>query len=292
MSVELEPTELGFRRPLTREVSEILRISNPHNSPVIFKVKTTAPRRYCVRPNSGRIEPGSHIDVQVLLQAMKEEPPLDAKCKDKFLVLSTIVTADKDFSNIASIWQEVERVSKSTIQERKIRVNYLPAETELAKEEPNGLDSREEEQPPGYTSPAPAKYDTPAANRTVNLDSSPPQSQEPAQPRSLDSPSQAQHQETGKPATENILTPQSSRDSTNPNEDLLGQLSEAKAQIQKLKQQVAENELRQRKVEKTATSEPGLQQQQISQPPAEQGVPLQVVAGLCLLSFLLAYIFF
>jgi hypothetical protein len=75
--------------------------------------------RYCVRPNSGRVEPGKEVEVtgmceyngytcfkadslQVLLQAMKQEPPLDAKCKDKFLVQSVAITADKEFTNTAS----------------------------------------------------------------------------------------------------------------------------------------------------------------------------------------------
>lgn len=79
---------------------------------------------YCVRPNSGRIEPGRHVEVQgwclcdcvglsdgprdnrsktVLLQAMKEDPPLDAKCKDKFLVQSVAITGDLEYSNITSI---------------------------------------------------------------------------------------------------------------------------------------------------------------------------------------------
>ena len=39
----------------------------------------------------------------VLLQAMKAEPPLDLKCRDKFLVQSVAVTADKEFTNIAAI---------------------------------------------------------------------------------------------------------------------------------------------------------------------------------------------
>jgi hypothetical protein len=39
----------------------------------------------------------------VLLQAMKQEPPLDAKCRDKFLVQSVAVTADKEFTNISAI---------------------------------------------------------------------------------------------------------------------------------------------------------------------------------------------
>lgn len=39
----------------------------------------------------------------VLLQAMKEDPPPDAKCRDKFLVQSVAVTADKEFSNVSQI---------------------------------------------------------------------------------------------------------------------------------------------------------------------------------------------
>lgn len=39
----------------------------------------------------------------VLLQAMKEDPPLEAKCRDKFLVQSVAISADKEVSNIAQI---------------------------------------------------------------------------------------------------------------------------------------------------------------------------------------------
>jgi hypothetical protein len=77
-----------------------------------------------VRPNSGRIEPGKEVEVSglfstmhpnmhcplilfvVLLQAMKVEPALDARCRDKFLVQSVAVTADKEFTNISQIVRE------------------------------------------------------------------------------------------------------------------------------------------------------------------------------------------
>lgn len=65
--------------PLTSLVKRSLSISNPNNEPVAFKVKTTAPKvrmaahnphwrslepqLYCVRPNSGRIEPNDTVDV-------------------------------------------------------------------------------------------------------------------------------------------------------------------------------------------------------------------------------------
>jgi hypothetical protein len=47
----------------------------------------------------------------VLLQAMKVEPPLDAKCRDKFLVQSVAVTSDKEFTNI----NEIVRTTKSKL---------------------------------------------------------------------------------------------------------------------------------------------------------------------------------
>lgn len=56
MSVELSPEELGFKRvylefnkdahsdgytgPFNHEVTQVLRISNPHSGPVAFKVRT------------------------------------------------------------------------------------------------------------------------------------------------------------------------------------------------------------------------------------------------------------
>jgi len=50
--------------PLTRVVKQNLTIENPHDKAVAFKVKPTAPKLYCVRPNSDVIPPNSSIDVQ------------------------------------------------------------------------------------------------------------------------------------------------------------------------------------------------------------------------------------
>lgn len=81
---------------------------------------------YCVRPNSGRIEPGESIDVsgtssrpvsharhvktlqKVMLQAMKEEPPLPAKCKDKFLIQSTAITPERESMSLQDIVRGAE----------------------------------------------------------------------------------------------------------------------------------------------------------------------------------------
>jgi hypothetical protein len=52
-------------------------------------------------PSTG--DHATHRMDTVLLQAMKEQPPADAKCKDKFLVQSVAITGDLSFSNITSI---------------------------------------------------------------------------------------------------------------------------------------------------------------------------------------------
>ena len=38
-----------------------------------------------------------------MLQAMKDEPPLNSKCKDKFLIQSTMITPDKETMSLQDI---------------------------------------------------------------------------------------------------------------------------------------------------------------------------------------------
>ncbi|KAF9897050.1 phosphatidylinositol-binding protein scs2, partial [Lobosporangium transversale] len=148
MSIELEPSaQLGFHRPLTEAIKESLFIRNPTQLPIAFKVKTTAPKQYCVRPNSGRIEPGQELEVQVQMQAMKEDPPADFKCKDKFLVQSVAITAEREQLSLADLWPAIERDAKDQIREKKIRCVFLPpvgqeAIPQTAEENEHGSTSR------------------------------------------------------------------------------------------------------------------------------------------------------
>ncbi|NXD65401.1 VAPA protein, partial [Eolophus roseicapillus] len=63
-----------FSGPFTDVVTTNLKLRNPSERKVCFKVKTTAPRRYCVRPNSGIIDPGSSVIVSVMLQPFDYDP--------------------------------------------------------------------------------------------------------------------------------------------------------------------------------------------------------------------------
>ncbi|KAJ2109309.1 phosphatidylinositol-binding protein scs2 [Coemansia sp. S142-1] len=125
MALVYEPGDaLAFNKPFKAVTQDMLRLTNKNNSPVAFKVKTTAPKQYCVRPNAGRIEPGESVEVQVVLQPMKEEPPVDFKCRDKFLVQSIQITPEMESMPMTELWAMVEREAKSSINEKKLRVRY------------------------------------------------------------------------------------------------------------------------------------------------------------------------
>jgi hypothetical protein len=197
---------------------------------------------------------------------MKEDPPLDAKCRDKFLVQSVVISANDDASNVASIWANIEKTNKSSVSERKIRVNFLPAGGATSSTV-NGIYAQTEE-PPAYSSPSPTQFGSPA-----------PQSSSETPKSSVANAAQS----TGVAAAASAAyaaVPKSG-------EDIKQQLAAANAQIQKLTSQLADPQLRQRKVQEASEK-----MQTVVAQTNEGGVPLQIVAGLCLLSFLIAYLFF
>ncbi|RUS88530.1 hypothetical protein EGW08_003706 [Elysia chlorotica] len=86
-ALRLEPsTELRFKGPFSDVVVADLNLTNPTERRICFKVKTTAPKRYCVRPNSGILEPRKSITVAVMLQPFEYDP--NEKNKHKFMVQS------------------------------------------------------------------------------------------------------------------------------------------------------------------------------------------------------------
>ncbi|KAI0554569.1 PapD-like protein [Xylaria curta] len=272
MSVEIDPQELGFHRPFTVEVLENLKIRNPGTQPVAFKVKTTAPKQYCVRPNSGRVEPNREVEVQVILQAMKQEPPSGTKCRDKFLVQSVAITPEKDFANLASIWDTID---KSLVQEKKIRVAFLEPKSSPAGDAAlstphksiavNGNDATPETAPPAYSSPGDFSAVRSEPKSSVEEESRPEEKPSVVAP-----------------------VPVAAAKSSEP--------SRVEPKIEKKSAQVKEDEggVRQRKTGSTTEAKPTTKPAELAQVAraGTEGVPIQITAALCLLSFLLAYFFF
>ncbi|KFZ15869.1 hypothetical protein V501_02506 [Pseudogymnoascus sp. VKM F-4519 (FW-2642)] len=302
MSVEIDPQELGFHRPFTREVSQVLKIKNPNLTPIAFKVKTTAPKQYCVRPNSGRIEPGKEVEVSVLLQAMKVEPPADTRCRDKFLVQSVAVTADKEFTNISQIWQQIDQAEKSSIQEKKIRVVFLAEESAglpaVSTPLRNGVNTSLNDTTPNTAAPlyhspyqeeSTPQRSAPLSEATGNRSASDSKS---SQLRAESSPLPAEPAASKANAKENIKAIPSAVSSALPNsvEELKAQLSQAQATIASYGQ---EGGLRLRKAGNALGADEVVPAAQAAiRTTSQEGVPVHITAALCLLTFLIAYFFF
>ncbi|MCO5594041.1 hypothetical protein L7F22_048061 [Adiantum nelumboides] len=85
--ISIEPPELRFPIELERQVSCSLQFINQTHNAVAFKIKTTSPKNYCVRPNIGIIGPGNSCTVTVTMRALYEAPH-ELQSRDKFLVQS------------------------------------------------------------------------------------------------------------------------------------------------------------------------------------------------------------
>ncbi|KAG6008662.1 hypothetical protein E4U21_004017 [Claviceps maximensis] len=291
MSVDVLPLELSFIRPFTVEVARTLTIRNTSSAPVAFKVKTTAPKQYCVRPNAGRIEPGNSFDVTVLLQAMKQDPPLDAKCRDKFLVQCAPISPDQDFASIASV---LETADKSLLTERKIRVSWLAANGEAAQETGSPMAAQST---PSKTTVANGATDTPDVSRpfsspsTSHANATPSSAPPPYRPDGTAAEEDENEKSTAKSrkSTVSKATAAVSESAQLTYEELKLRLTQAETQLLNLQ----DGGLRQRNVKSTSGGEKKLTGQTTQAVKTQpEGVSVQIVAILCLISFLLAYFFF
>lgn len=83
---------------------------------MLFRVQTTSPTVYRVRPSHGRIPANSHLDVQVVMVS----DPVKA---DKFLVKWVTVAHSLPHGDFAKQFEEAE----GSARERRLRVNITSA---------------------------------------------------------------------------------------------------------------------------------------------------------------------
>ncbi|XP_051130043.1 vesicle-associated protein 1-1-like [Andrographis paniculata] len=121
--LHIEPLELEFPFELKKQISCTMQLTNKSDNYVAFKVKTTNPKKYCVRPNTGVVVPHSTCDVIVTMQAQKEVPP-DMQCRDKFLLQSVTVSAGVTAKDITP--EMFNKESGNRVEESKLRVVYVP----------------------------------------------------------------------------------------------------------------------------------------------------------------------
>jgi hypothetical protein len=179
-------------------------------------------------------------------------------------------------------WTHIEQTNKGAIQEKKIRVIFLPADAQTPAKT-NGVSHSQDT--PSQLSPSPAAS-TPYLASTQGPSSS--FEEKPSDNRSLgDAVSSASNPATGGVAAA-VAGVVPSRD------DVQAQLAAAKDQITKLTRDLKEQgELRQRKGVQ-ALEEKGYPKaaQALANPNQAAGVPLQWVALLCFIFFMIAFLFF
>ncbi|KAF0686790.1 Aste57867_21453 [Aphanomyces stellatus] len=138
--ITLDPIDsLSFALVSNSSPQAALTITNPSSvENVAFKVKTTRPMRYLVRPNQGVIGPNSTATVLVILQQKdcEELLRLDASerqlSNDKFLVQSVGVEAEfcdmltkkqtkEVMDDLTSLWNQAE---KTQVSNKKLRCRF------------------------------------------------------------------------------------------------------------------------------------------------------------------------
>ncbi|XP_078683166.1 motile sperm domain-containing protein 2-like isoform X2 [Branchiostoma floridae x Branchiostoma belcheri] len=115
------------------EVQQVLTLTNTTAGTVAFKVKTTSPEKYRVRPSSGPIAPGVSVDVNVFLQPGHQA----STSRDKFLVLSMEVQQEvKNSAELTALWKSA---AKGSVMEHRLRCTHLTQEAaELQEATPQG----------------------------------------------------------------------------------------------------------------------------------------------------------
>ncbi|CBZ50666.1 vesicle-associated membrane protein-associated protein A, related [Neospora caninum Liverpool] len=94
-----------------------LHLENTADTFVAFKIKTTAPKSYLVRPSTGIIPRGGKEVVHIVLQPLSEEPT--RPCSDRFLIQSTAVSSDAPLAR--DYWQTLDR---DRIEDTRLSVVY------------------------------------------------------------------------------------------------------------------------------------------------------------------------
>lgn len=118
----IEPQhELAFVGPFTTAVSAVMTLRNPSDRKVCFKIKTTAPKRYCVKPNSGVIDAKQAVQVAVSLQPFEYDP--NEKNRHKFMVQAMF--APEGEINPDTLWKETDG---SQLMDSKLKCVFVMPE--------------------------------------------------------------------------------------------------------------------------------------------------------------------
>ncbi|CAF4196399.1 unnamed protein product, partial [Rotaria sp. Silwood2] len=119
MTLQLIPNgDLIFKGPFNVVSTTTLKLSNSGNERLAYKIKTTAPKRYCVKPNSGFLEPHGTANIQVMLQPHTSGQE-DDRSKHKFMVQWVDVPPNNYTEDVENFWKQ--DLSKNNVHDSKLK---------------------------------------------------------------------------------------------------------------------------------------------------------------------------
>lgn len=117
--LRLNPNDLITFKNENDELSGQFTITNMDESAISFKIRTTSPEKFRVRPSSGTLPPGLSQTVLIVVQPGFQ---LRTVTKDRFLVMSVqIPKTDLSAKELADVWQNS---SGSKVDEYRLKCNF------------------------------------------------------------------------------------------------------------------------------------------------------------------------
>eukprot|EP00656_Telonema_subtile_P033905 TRINITY_DN37_c0_g1_i1.p1 TRINITY_DN37_c0_g1~~TRINITY_DN37_c0_g1_i1.p1 ORF type:complete len:219 (-),score=59.53 TRINITY_DN37_c0_g1_i1:373-1029(-) len=175
--LEVTPGELQFQVVVGDYSKRQMRLHNTGTKPIAYKIKTTNPKQYFVRPNQGVVKAGERKPIAVMMGKLTAEPT--DKCKDKFLVQSIAYEGPipEDGADEKFDWRRDvnEKMPGAKADECRLRCVYQvsekgaaaspkPAETQKTTVTNEGASQRKPAPAPAFASPVATP--SPAANNT------------------------------------------------------------------------------------------------------------------------------
>lgn len=134
--LKLVPNDTIIFKNENNELSSFFTITNMDESPISFKIRTTSPEKFRVRPSSGTLAAGSSQKVIIAVQTGFH---LSMVTKDRFLVMSVqIPKITLTPQELSELWQ---KSSSSKVDEYRLKCSF-PEKEPL--KNGNILDSRDE----------------------------------------------------------------------------------------------------------------------------------------------------
>lgn len=119
------------------ESSDVIRLVNIASGYVAFKVKTTAPERYRVRPSFGCIESGGSKTVEVTVQPghLNTATPF----RDRFLVMSVPLAEEpKKHDDLVEYWRELLKngMLSTDVEEHRLHSTVVAPPADVSPKQP------------------------------------------------------------------------------------------------------------------------------------------------------------